>query len=359
MENFYKSFVDKYFEEIQKKPVSYKSLFRVNLSPQQRLKFYYELFVFFVTRILFKTKSLFYNHNYFLQNLALFEETFISLNDEYSKKRYIEYIVFNTLNSNRYKLNIDLLDAKLKSQSLEQLKIKDEDRRFSNIGDLSLYDLGTLGYDVKVIHNPIGILIDFIYEQYAYKEIFNIQENDIVLDCGGATGDTALYYAAKGAKKVYVFEFIQSNIEMINKQLENNIHIKEKIEIVNKPVWNESNIELSYLEKGNSSRVGAKGVYSKNITTISIDDVVITKNIKQVDLIKMDIEGAEIPALKGSEKTIKKFKPKLAICVYHKPDDLIEIPKYIKSLNPDYEFYFDYYTDIGWEAVLYAIDRNN
>ena len=89
---------------------------------------------------------------------------------------------------------------------------------------------------------------------------------------------------------------------------------------------------------------------------MSIDDLVIKKKLSKVDFIKMDIEGAEVPALNGAINTIKKYKPKLAICAYHKRDDLITITNLILKINPKYKLYFDYYTDIGWEAVLYAID---
>ena len=52
----------------------------------------------------------------------------------------------------------------------------------------------------------------------------------------------------------------------------------------------------------------------------------------------MDIEGAELMALQGAEKIIRKYKPKLAVCVYHKPEDIIEILKYTLELNPEYVY---------------------
>lgn len=69
----------------------------------------------------------------------------------------------------------------------------------------------------------------------------------------------------------------------------------------------------------------------------------------------MDIEGSELAALRGAEKTIKKSKPKLAICVYHKPEDLITIPQFISSLVPEYKFFLRHHQYISWDTVLYAI----
>lgn len=68
----------------------------------------------------------------------------------------------------------------------------------------------------------------------------------------------------------------------------------------------------------------------------------------------MDIEGAELNALKGGEKLIRKYKPKLAICVYHKPEDIFELPQYLLQLNPDYKFWIRKYGQFYTDMVLYA-----
>ena len=47
----------------------------------------------------------------------------------------------------------------------------------------------------------------------------------------------------------------------------------------------------------------------------------------------MDIEGAELPALKGAERSIKRYRPNLAISIYHSLDDFLDIPEYINSLK--------------------------
>ena len=68
----------------------------------------------------------------------------------------------------------------------------------------------------------------------------------------------------------------------------------------------------------------------------------------------MDIEGSELEALKGSSAIIQKDKPKLAICVYHKANDLFAIPEFIKSLRSDYKFYLRNHQMIPEDTVLYA-----
>lgn len=74
-----------------------------------------------------------------------------------------------------------------------------------------------------------------------------------------------------------------------------------------------------------------------------------------MSFIKMDIEGADLEALKGCQNTIRRYHPKLAISVYHKPEDIIEIPCYIKELVPEYRLYLRHYGNGDTETVLYAL----
>ncbi len=68
----------------------------------------------------------------------------------------------------------------------------------------------------------------------------------------------------------------------------------------------------------------------------------------------MDIEGAEPLALKGAVETIKRFKPKLAIAIYHSMDDFIKIPIWIIELNLGYKLYLGHYTIHSEETIIFA-----
>lgn len=71
--------------------------------------------------------------------------------------------------------------------------------------------------------------------------------------------------------------------------------------------------------------------------------------------IKMDIEGAEAEALLGAKESIEKNKPKLAICLYHKPDDIFKLPLLVHKINPLYKMYIRHYSNYHTDTLLYAV----
>lgn len=73
-----------------------------------------------------------------------------------------------------------------------------------------------------------------------------------------------------------------------------------------------------------------------------------------ITFLKADVEGMEMPLLRGAAETIRKFRPKLAICVYHYPSDIPVISHYLQSLVPGYRFALRHHSPQFMETVLYA-----
>jgi len=300
-----------------------------------------------------------YKNNYYVNNIEAFASTFYLLNDAQSQNKYIELLTYKMLGFTKVKLSITESIAWQSRDKVMHYQTGDTIPVNFRKGYLSLYDLRPAGYDLKLYFVNNGILVDFIMQQYNYADLVCVNSGDTVIDAGGCWGDTALYFCSKGAGKVFVYEFIPSNIIIFNQNVSLNPQYQERIKLIDKAVWETSGIELSFNDRGPGSQVAEAGRYQGNTQTLSIDNLVANEKIGRVDFIKMDIEGAEFPALKGAANTIREHKPKLAIAVYHKPDDLIKIPAYILSLNPDYLFYLDYFTIIAEEIVLYAIDKKH
>lgn len=168
-----------------------------------------------------------------------------------------------------------------------------------------------------------------------YFECYKHLEDEQWINCGSALGDTILHFISNGYdyKKIYAFEG-------------------------DKTVCNELINILDGIDINKRSRIEVKNSY------IGIEDGRNTFDElfedKPVTLINMDIEGAELDVLKGAKKTIERDKPVLAICVYHNPSHLVEIPKYVLNVSLEYSFYLrkyinDHPNNILSEYVLYAV----
>jgi FkbM family methyltransferase len=103
---------------------------------------------------------------------------------------------------------------------------------------------------------------------------------------------------------------------------------------------------------GGSSRIDASGETTIDVTTV--DRVVDELKLDRVDFIKMDIEGGEVDALRGADSTLRRFAPRLAICVYHLPHDLPDIVGLIRQARLDYHLYLSQKSPSWPETVLFA-----
>ncbi len=114
--------------------------------------------------------------------------------------------------------------------------------------------------------------------------------------------------------------------------------------VVEKGVWDRDGTLAFVKDSANSAadafvppdKTPPAGAVQLPVTTI--DAIVKSLGLSRVDFIKMDIEGSERYALKGAATTLRSFKPRLAICTYHKPDDPDVLPAVILSANSQYSW---------------------
>jgi hypothetical protein len=108
---------------------------------------------------------------------------------------------------------------------------------------------------------------------------------------------------------------------------------------------------LSFSGQGEGSHIDSSGGGVK-IAAAALDDVL---GGVEINLLKLDVEGAEADALCGAQTIISQSKPVIALSAYHKPQDLWELPNLISSISPDYTFYFRQHYYNSFDIVLYAI----
>lgn len=194
-------------------------------------------------------------------------------------------------------------------------------------------------FRAAIIGNVTKILQDFRFapEPQYFLNGFLPTTGDIAIDGGAYDGNTAADFVRQGAQ-VYAFEMDAKNYQNCIKPAEKFGFMLENLGLSNRAG------EAFYSGDGAGSRklpnTSADGVIGH---FIDLDSYVEQKNLPRVDYIKLDIEGSELDMLHGATKTISRWKPKMAVSVYHKPEDLWTLPTYIKSLRADYELQFRHY----------------
>lgn len=186
------------------------------------------------------------------------------------------------------------------------------------------------------------------FNECQYFDFFSAEREEIFVDAGSYNGNTTVRFmewCRNTYKRIFLFE-------PLKKQYENITARREKegwrdVEIYNNAVWS-CKTKLSFEDINSGSRVRNEGnltVYGDSLDNIIKDNV---------SFIKMDIEGAELDALNGAANLICKYHPRLAISIYHKPEDIFTIPTKIIDLAPGYKFGIRHYSTNNWETVLYG-----
>lgn len=195
----------------------------------------------------------------------------------------------------------------------------------------------------------IGTMFATTGNQYFDCPEMKHEEDEFFIDCGCLDGETDrqfISWCGGAYKKIIAFEpdiYSYQNIKKTCNDIEN-------FEIYNAATGKTAGQGSFNMCVDGGSRLSDEGTCI--VAVESIDHVL---QGEKATFIKMDVEGAELESLMGAHETIKNYKPKLAISIYHKPEDIINIPEYIMKCRDDYKFYIRHYTSCTYETILYAI----
>jgi len=198
-------------------------------------------------------------------------------------------------------------------------------------------------------------MVSDLHEKYFDPSII-LKDNHLVLfDCGAYDGEDSKRFFERFSDDLKAF-VVEPDVDNMKRTKMNLSAFQNKVVLVDKVVADSETTMAFKSGFGEGSGLTDDGGTKVGSTMI---DSIYKSYRNEFDgrdvIIKMDVEGAELKALEGAGQLIKEKLPLLAICLYHKPEDFIEIPQYIKSLHKDYKFYLRRYEDSYRELVLYAV----
>lgn len=275
---------------------------------------------------------------------------------EILKEHDTEGLCFADNNSSKWGNTIDGLEVKdpqkIDYDEIDAVVITPYEQVFADAIHRQLLDLGVSEDALIYYRDYCPSMLE--YEQYFDPDIIKLQENEVFVDAGVLNLGTSLRFIEECGKKkikkfkIYAFEpdgASYTRCQEIRKTIPD-----VDLQLYHAGLWREETT-LHFTEMGNGASRITQQETETSIKVVSLDHCISGP----ITFIKMDIEGAELKALKGCQETIRKYRPKLAISIYHKKEDLVEIPLFIKELVPEYRLYIRHYSNDTGETVLYAV----
>ena len=198
----------------------------------------------------------------------------------------------------------------------------------------------------KVAGNEKSLIFnkENIHNQY-FPEFLKLDEKKILIDVGAYDGDTIKNFLSRNQKfkKIVAFEPDEFNFKILQENFKNN----NKVSIHNFALGSNNKL-VNFHSSQDKSKIDKNGDHRIFVRTLD--------SLKLIpDFIKVDIEGSEEDFILGSKKTILRYKPQIAICVYHKSNDFYNLVDLILSINNKYKLYFRHHSFGFTESVMYFI----
>jgi FkbM family methyltransferase len=173
-----------------------------------------------------------------------------------------------------------------------------------------------------------------IYEQGPVA----VHDSDVVIDVGAHLGTFTRIAMHRGARQVVAIEPDPVNAACFSRTFADEI-ADGRVRLVEAAAWRSSGtLEFEVGGASQTGRIaGTHAAKTVTVRAVTLDQVVEELKLVRVDFIKMDIEGAERHALTGARKLLTAHKPRLAICIYHAPDDPQVVPRVIHEANSNYQ----------------------
>lgn len=238
--------------------------------------------------------------------------------------------------------------------------IKNNHQKLEMIQDLFVDDYSKKTFE-GLINYRLTRNLDYLKQIKSLNSIYldedfidiDYLKTSVCIDGGAFDGDTIKYFIDKSETNQLYFHAYEADLMNCNalKKYIASIH-GLKVFIHNAALWNKDG-ELLHFSGGGLSAAIKDAITNDHVKTETIDSLMNVE--KRIGYIKLDIEGSENKALNGARKIIKRDKPVLAICAYHLQDDLIELPKLILEINPEYKLYLRHYRLSSSDTIIYAV----
>ena len=292
--------------------------------------------------------------SFVLANVDRFHAARSLLADARSRALFDELILYRIMSHLHVRLSFDAPATRRHVATAESWEVmQTEDAGL--LGPLSIYLVPDASGEIHAKCWKENIVATWLQEQYYFdRDRLRVapQPGDHIIDAGACFGDTALRFAAVAGDSghVYAFDPLPHHCAIVRQNLDMNPRLARRVTM----------FDVGLAAKDRTGGAVPGGInpgataFDDDIPTIRLDRLCQQGDIARVDFIKMDIEGSELDALQGAEQALRRHRPRLAISLYHRPEDFFAIPLWIDALGCGYRFHLDHYSCHREETVLYA-----
>lgn len=216
----------------------------------------------------------------------------------------------------------------------------------------------TLYKGYRIDHLPEEIVRELNLEVYSMQSV-SAESGDTVLDIGAFKGDTAIWFADKvgTSGKVYSFEPVSANFNDLVHNVRLN-HLEGNVVPINMGCGRLSgSVSIATAPHGSPWAFFSPERGVEKVEVTSIDAFVVEQKLTKVDFIKLDVEGLEYEVIRGGGQAIARFRPKMAISLYHNVADLTTIPLLVHDMA-EYDLYIRCKMEGPWSIFLYCAPKN-